>query len=111
MYHQNMLQQQHGNVLEGPMSQEFSARWQGQPPIAYDYRQALSGSSSSSSAQPAPTGQPTSFAPAHSTDKHVFNTVKEWTDHSKNKAYLLDQLQLREGWADDDDDDPDRACL
>ena len=99
-----MRQNEQGSVIFGPMSGNSAITWNplSAPALTYDYRQALSGSSSSSSssAQPAPTGQPASFTPPHSTEKFVFNTIKEWTDHSsKNKGYLLDQLRMRPGWA------------
>ena len=77
--------QQYRGLLEGPSSAQFIGDWQG--------------ASSSSSSQPTPSGPPTSFAPSHATEMKKFNSIKEWMDHSTLKGFYMDQLQMRQGWA------------
>ena len=93
MYQESMNQPQAGSAfsaLEGPRTKYLTAA---------DYNYSVGGTSSSSSAQPTPSGPPTSFAPSHATEMKKFNSIKEWTDHSRLKGFYMDQLQMRPGWA------------
>jgi hypothetical protein len=76
--------------LEGPRTKYLTAA---------DYNYVTGGTSSSSSPQPTPSGPPTSLAPSHATEMKKFNSIKEWMDHSTLKGFYMDQLQMREGWA------------